>query len=139
FLIVCLSIASIASLESLLSAAAIDKLDPYKRKSDLNRDLFAVGLGTTICGLLGGLPMIAEIVRSSANVNSGAKSGWSNFFHAAFLLAALVFLPGLINRIPLAALAALLIYTGYRLASPKEILRMKKIGYDQLLIFVVTL
>ncbi|MEZ4742092.1 MAG: SulP family inorganic anion transporter [Bdellovibrionota bacterium] len=139
FISVTFSIAIVGSLESLLSAAAIDKLDPYKRKSNLNKDLLAVGVGTTIAGFLGGLPMIAEIVRSSANINNGAKSGWSNFFHGMFLLVAVLLIPGLISSIPLTALAALLIYTGYRLASPQEVLKISKIGLDQLCIFTITL
>ncbi|MFW7378505.1 MAG: SulP family inorganic anion transporter [Oligoflexus sp.] len=139
FIIVTITIALIASLESLLSAAAIDKLDPCRRKTNLNKDLLAVGIGTTLSGLLGGLPMIAEVVRSSANISSGAKTGWSNFFHGIFLLMAILLFPNLISNIPLAALAALLVYTGFRLASPREIKKVKDIGYDQLIIFLTTL
>lgn len=139
FWIVVLSIALIASLESLLSALAVDKLDVFGRRSNLNRDIFAVGLGSTISGLLGGLPMIAEIVRSSANINNGARSRWANFFHGGFLLLFLVLVPGLIHQIPLAALAALLVYTGFRLASPKEFIHTYKTGPEQLAIFVTTL
>jgi MFS superfamily sulfate permease-like transporter len=118
FLIVVLTIALVGSLETLLSAAAVERLDPDRRRSDLDKDLLAVGVGTAVSGLAGGLPMIAEIVRSSANVNAGAKSGWANFFHGVYLLAAILFFPAILRHVPLAALAALLVFTGYRLASP---------------------
>jgi MFS superfamily sulfate permease-like transporter len=134
-----LSICLVGSLESLLSASAVDKLDPYKRYSDLNRDLAAVGVGNLICGLVGGLPMIAEIVRSSANVNNGAKTGWANFFHGLFLLVFVALFPHVIHEIPLAALAALLVYTGFRLASPKEFAKTMAIGLEQLVLFVITI
>ncbi|MDP2902153.1 MAG: SulP family inorganic anion transporter [Methylovulum sp.] len=134
-----LSISLVGSLESLLSAAAVDKLDPYKRTSDLDRDLTAIGLGNLICGLIGGLPMIAEIVRSSANIGHGAKTAWANCFHGLLLLLFAVLFPRLIQAIPLASLAALLVYTGYRLASPKAFARVKHIGTEQLLMFLVTI
>ena len=133
------SISLVGSLESLLSTAAVDKLDPYKRTSDLDRDLTAIGLGNLVVGMIGGLPMIAEIVRSSANINNGAKTAWANFFHGLILLLFVVFFSGFIQRIPLAALAALLVYTGYRLASPKTFTQALDVGKEQLLLFVVTL
>ncbi len=134
-----LSISLVGSLESLLSATAVDKLDPYKRSSDLDRDLTGIGLGNLVAGLIGGLPMIAEIVRSSANINNGAKTAWANFFHGLILLLFAVLFTGFIQSIPLASLAALLVYTGYRLASPETFARVKEVGKEQLFIFVITI
>lgn len=133
------SICLVASLESLLSATAAEKLDPYKRPTDLDRDLAGVGLGNVVSGMLGGLPMIAELVRSSANVENGAKTSWSNFLHGLILLIFVVLFPKIIHSIPLASLAALLVYTGYRLATPKTFLRVLDIGTEQLLLFVITI
>ena len=134
-----LSISLVGSLESLLSATAVDKLDPYQRTSDLDRDLSAIGLGNLLAGLMGGLPMIAEIVRSSANIDNGARTAWANFFHGLILLLFAALFAGFIQRIPLAALAALLVYTGYRLASPETFARAGEVGKEQLLIFVTTI
>lgn len=135
FWFVTFSIALVASLESLLSASAIQDLDPEKRKANFDKDLIALGIGTTISGFLGGLPMIAEIVRSSSNVNNGAKTPWSNFFHGFFLLVFVAGAPWLLQQIPLASLAALLVFVGWRLGSPKEFIKTYKIGFDQLIIF----
>lgn len=129
----------VGSLESLLSASAVDKLDPYKRNSNLNRDLAAVGVGNLIAGMVGGLPMIAEIVRSSANINNGAKTGWANFFHGLLLLIFVALFPRLIHEIPLSSLAALLVFTGFRLASPKEFAKTLSVGLDNFVVFVITI
>lgn len=139
FWIQVVTICLVGSLESLLSAAAVDKLDTFKRYSDLNRDLTAVGIGNLVCGLVGGLPMIAEIVRSSANVNNGARTGWANFFHGVFLLFFVALFPKLIHEIPLTSLAALLVFTGFRLSSPREFAKTLEIGYEQLAVFVITI
>jgi hypothetical protein len=127
------------SLESLLTVKAIDGLDPWKRKSDYNQDLRALAVGNGISGLLGGLPMISEVARSSANVNNGARTRWANFFHGLFLLVAMVVLIPVIEMIPTAALAAMLIAVAYRLASPKEFIGTYKIGPEQFTIFMVTI
>lgn len=129
----------VGSLESLLSAKAIDLIDPKRRKTDFSRDLLAVGVGNTLAALVGGLPMISEIVRSKANLDNGAQSRFANFFHGIFLFIAVAFFPWAIHRIPLAALAAMLIYTGFRLASPREFVNVKRIGTEQFVIFTSTL
>jgi MFS superfamily sulfate permease-like transporter len=131
--------ALVGTIESTLSVLAVDLMDPQKRPSNLNRDLLALSLGNLVSGLAGGLPMISEIVRSKANVDAGAQSRWANFFHGAFLLAFVALAPGLLSEIPLAALAAMLVYTGAKLASPRELLHIKNIGMDQLALFMTTL
>ena len=127
------------SLESLLTVKAVDGLDPYHRRANPSADLTGLAAGNALSGLLGGLPMISEVVRSSANVGFGAKTKWSNFFHGIFLLVAMLLVIPWIELIPNAALAAMLIYAGLRLASPKEFRAVYSIGWDQLVIFLTTI
>ena len=128
----------IGSIESLLTAKAIDLVDPYKRKSDFNKDLSAVGLGNIISGIMGGQPMISEVARSSANVTNGAVTRWANFFHGLFMLLAVIFAVPLIEMIPNTALSAMLVYVGFNLAHPKEFTHVFHIGKGQFVIFVST-
>lgn len=130
--------ALVGSLESLLTVKAVDILDPYKRKSNNDKDLIAVGIGNTIAAFLGGLPMISEVARSSANIKNGAKTRWANFFHGFFILFFIILALPLIELIPNTALAAMLISVGLKLAHPKEVLHMYRIGKDQVAVFLIT-
>jgi MFS superfamily sulfate permease-like transporter len=132
-------IAAVASLETLLSLEAVDKLDPDNQISPTNRELVAQGIGNSISGLIGGLPITAVIVRSSANVSAGGKTQASSIFHGILFLIALFILPNVLQMIPLSALAAVLIMTGYKLARPGLFANMYKQGLDQFLPFVLTI
>lgn len=129
----------IGSIESLLTVKAVDSVDPYKRNSNLNKDLMAVGFGNLVLALIGGLPMISEVVRSYANVSYGAKTRWSNFMHGAWLLMFAVVLADVIHLVPVAALAGVLCVTGYRLAAPHHFKHCKDIGTEQLVVFLATI
>jgi carbonic anhydrase/SulP family sulfate permease len=132
------TLAVIASLETLLTIEAVDKIDPQQRKSPANRELLAQGAGNMVSGFLGGLPMTSVIVRSGANLNAGAQTKISAIFHGVLLLGCVALLPRWLNQIPLCALAAVLIVTGYKLASPKIIGQMWKEGKYQFLPFAIT-
>lgn len=139
FIVAVVAITLIASIESLLSIKAIDKLDSQSRRSNVNKDLKALGLATTLSGFLGGLNVVTVIARSSVNVNNGATNRSANFFHALFLVVFVLLFQDQLRKIPLAALAAILVYTGYKLATPKTITKIAKIGKEQTIIFLVTL
>lgn len=136
---VVITVAIVASLESLLSIAATDKLDPLRRDSDPSRELVAQGFGNMLCGVLGALPVTAVIVRSSANIQAGAKSKLSALIHALLLAACILCMPGLLRMIPNASLAAILIYTGYKLAKVSLFTEQFRKGLDQFLPFVITI
>ena len=129
----------VASLESLLSVEAIDKLDPENNITPTNRELIAQGVGNLVCGLIGGLPVTSVIVRGSANVNAGAKSKLSTIFHGILLMAAVFIIPSLLNMIPIGALAAILIVTGFKLTRPSIFKNVYKQGWDQFLPFIITI
>lgn len=138
--IICgITLAIVASLESLLSIEAVDDLDPYQRVTPTNRELKAQGVGNLISGMVGGLPVTSVIVRSSANVNAGARSKMSTIMHGSLLLLCVAFIPAILNLIPKAALAAILIFTGYKLAKPSLFMAFYKKGWDQFVPFVVTI
>lgn len=137
--IVAVTIAIIASLETLLSLDAVDKLDPYKRIAPTNRELKAQGVGNAISGLLGGLPLTAVIVRSTANISSGAKTKVSAIFHGFLLILSVAFFPHILNMIPLSALAAVLLLVGYKLAKPSLFKEIYSQGRSQFIPFIVTI
>jgi len=132
-------IGMLASLETLLCVEAIDKLDEHDRITPVNRELVAQGIGNTLCGLLGAIPMTAVIIRGAANVDSGGRSKMSAFTHGLFLLLAVLFIPFLLSMIPYASLAAILLITGYNLTKPKLYRSMWKLGWQQFLPFIITI
>ncbi|MGB7842675.1 MAG: SulP family inorganic anion transporter, partial [Salinimicrobium sp.] len=136
--IVAATLAVVASLETLLSVEAVDKLDPRKRVTPTNRELFAQGAGNVVSGLIGGLPVTQVIVRSSANVQSGGRSKLSAILHGFFILISIMLIPALLNMIPLAVLAAVLLLVGYKLAKPSLFRNMVKLGKSQFLPFIIT-
>ncbi len=131
-------LAIVASLETLLCVEATDKLDPYKRITPTNRELKAQGLGNVISGFIGGLPITQVIVRSSANINFGGKTKLSTILHGVFLLLSALTIASLLNMIPLASLAAILLMVGYKLAKPSLFINMYKMGWEQFIPFVAT-
>ncbi|WP_084190940.1 SulP family inorganic anion transporter [Methylomarinum vadi] len=135
---IAITLAIIASLETLLSLEAVDKLDPLKRSAPTNRELKAQGLGNLISGLIGGLPITAVIVRSSANINAGGHTKVSSFVHGLFLLLSILFFTQVMNLIPLACLAAILLQTGYKLAKPQQFFALYRQGWNQFLPFIAT-
>jgi MFS superfamily sulfate permease-like transporter len=137
--VLAITIAIIASLETLLSTEAADKLDPHKRITPANLELKAQGIGNLLSGMIGGLPMTAVIVRTSANINAGAKTKTSAIFHGILLLLSVAFLASILNKIPLACLAAVLLLVGYKLAKISLFKEMYKLGWDQFVPFIVTI
>lgn len=133
------SILIITSIESLAIAKAVDKIDPYKRKTDLNKDLTGIGLSTMAAGFIGGLPIIAVIIRSTVNIHNGAKTKWSNLYQGVFLLVLIVVLSPIMKQVPLCAFAILLVYTGFKLASPAVFKQVYNQGPEQLIFFVFTM
>lgn len=137
--ITAVTIAIVASLETLLSIEATDKLDKYKRITSTNRELRAQGIGNILAGALGGLPMTSVIIRSSANIDSGARTKMSAIIHGLLLFGCVVLIPNILNLIPLSALAAILLLVGYKLAKIPLFVQMYRLGWDQFLPFVVTI
>jgi MFS superfamily sulfate permease-like transporter len=133
-----LIIAVVGSLESLLSIEAADRLDPYKRNSSSNRELFAQGIGNIVSGLIGGIPVTSVVVRTAANVGAGGRTWIGAFTHGVLLLAAVILLPGVLRLAPLCSLATILIMVGYKLTPPKLYQEVYAQGWDQFIPFVVT-
>lgn len=133
------SILIITSIESLAIAKAVDKIDPYKRKTDLNKDLTGIGLSTMVAGCIGGLPIIAVIIRSTVNIHNGAKTKWSNMYQGILLLLFIVVLSPIMTKVPLCAFAILLVYTGFKLASPSVFKQAYNQGTEQLIFFIGTM
>lgn len=133
-----IAVAVVASLETLLNLEAVDKIDPRQRKSPPNRELLAQGVGNLMLGLIGGLPVTSVVIRSSVNINANAKSKKSTIFHGLLLLSCAIILPNILNHIPLSCLAAILILTGYKLASPKIAKQLWRQGWSQFFPFLIT-
>ena len=133
------SLLIITSIESLAIAKAVDKIDPYKRKTDLNKDLTGIGLSTVAAGFVGGLPIIAVIIRSTVNIHNGAKTKWSNLYQGILLLVLIVVLGPLMRQVPLCAFAILLVFTGFKLASPGVFKQVYDHGPEQLIFFIFTM
>jgi MFS superfamily sulfate permease-like transporter len=133
-----ITIAIVASIETLLCLEAGDKMDPYKRYSDANTELKAQGIGNILSGLIGGLPMTSVIVRTTANINAGAKTKFSAIVHGLMLLLTVILIPGILNMIPMASLAAILLMIGWKLASPKVFKHMWQSGLQQFIPFIIT-
>lgn len=129
----------ITSIESLAIAKAVDKIDPYRRKTNLNKDLIGIGLSTMVAGFIGGLPIIAVIIRSTVNIHNGAKTKWSNMYQGLLLLIFIVLLGPILRQVPLCAFAILLVYTGFKLASPAVFKQAYNQGTEQLVFFVFTM
>ena len=129
----------LATLETLLSIEAVDKLDPWHRNTPTNRELLAQGTGNILCGFVGALPITAVIVRSSANIDAGGRTKSSAFVHGIFMIAAISLIPFVINLIPLAALASILVVTGFKLTKPKLYQSTIKLGWNQFLPFIITI
>src|SRR5690606_8216906 len=136
--VVAITLAIVASLETLLSVEATDKLDPYKRVTPTNRELKAQGIGNMVAGLIGGLPITQVIVRSSANVNAGGKTKMSAILHGGILLISVIVIPVYLNMIPLASLAAVLLMVGYKLSNISLYKTMFRHGWEQFLPFIIT-
>ncbi|MEO5926432.1 MAG: SulP family inorganic anion transporter [Bryobacteraceae bacterium] len=136
---IALTIAIVASVESLLSLEAADKLDPHRRISSPNRELVAQGIGNMVSGLIGGLPVTSVVVRTSANVYAGAMTWMSSFLHGLLLFAAVLLIPGFLNLTPLACLAAILIVIGYKLTKASLYFKMYSLGWSQFLPFAITI
>ena len=137
--ITAMTLAIVASLESLLCAEATDKLDPQRRQTDLNQELRAQGIGNVVSGMIGGLPVTQVIVRSSTNIQSGAQSRLAAFVHGIFLIGCVILIPHILNLIPLASLAAILFVVGYKLAHPSKFKTMYSQGLTQFLPFIITI
>jgi carbonic anhydrase len=129
----------VGSLETLLSVEATDKLDPEKNITPKNRELRAQGIGNIVSSLIGGLPVTQVIVRSSANINSGGKSKLSTIIHGFFLLSAILFIPAILNLIPLSVLGAVLIIVGYKLTKVSLFTQMFRLGQEQFIPFITTI